>query len=87
MFGRKKQIDVEKINNFNEAVKAIKAYIYLSEWSKAKSAIDDIKQRKRLQRRSSKIFINDLLRSLKKRICSDLIFTEKYLVQIKFLED
>jgi len=45
MFGRKKQIDVQKINNFNDAVKAIKAYIYLSEWSKAKSAIDDIKQK------------------------------------------
>lgn len=45
MFGRKKEINTENIKSFHDAVKAIKAYIYLSEWEKAKTAIEDVKQK------------------------------------------
>ena len=45
MFGKKKHIQIEKITGFDTAIKAIKAYIYLQEWTKAKSALEDIKKR------------------------------------------
>jgi len=45
MFGRKKYINVENIKSFHDAVKAIKTYIYLTEWSKAQSALSDLKEK------------------------------------------
>jgi len=45
MFGRKKHINAENIKSFHEAVKAIKTYIYLTEWSKAESAISDVREK------------------------------------------
>lgn len=45
MFWRKKEINAENIKNFHDAVKAIKAYTYLQEWEKAKSAIEDIRKK------------------------------------------
>lgn len=45
MFGRKKQIQTKHIHTFSDALKAIRTYIYLLEWEKAKSAIEDVKQK------------------------------------------
>jgi len=45
MFGRKKEVQIDKVRNFKEALKAIKTYIYLKEWEKAKNAIDDVKEK------------------------------------------
>lgn len=45
MFGKTKNIKIEKIYTLKDALKAIKTYIYLQEWEKAKSAIEDIKQK------------------------------------------
>lgn len=45
MFGRKKKIQLDKIRTFSDALRAIKTYIYLQEWSKAKSAIADIEEK------------------------------------------
>lgn len=59
MFGSKKHIDTQKINTFNDAVRAIKAYIYLSEWSKARSAINDIKQKEEVAYRDLEEKIKD----------------------------
>jgi len=43
--GKKKQIKTENIYTFKEALRAIKTYIYLQEWSKTKSAIENIKEK------------------------------------------
>jgi len=45
MFGSKKHIQIDKITNFDSAIKAIKSYIYLQEWEKVKSALEDIKEK------------------------------------------
>lgn len=45
MFGRKKEVKIDKVTNFKEALKAIKTFIYLKEWEKAKNAIEDIRQK------------------------------------------
>lgn len=45
MFGRKKEVHIDKVRNFKEALRAIKTYIYLKEWEKAKNAIDDVKNK------------------------------------------
>lgn len=47
MFGRK-VIQADSVRNFKEALKAIKTYIYLQEWTKVKSAIDDIKEKEKI---------------------------------------
>lgn len=46
MFGlrRKKHIDVQQIKTFKDAIKAIKTFIYIKEWSKATSAIQEIRE-------------------------------------------
>ena len=44
---RKKHIQSDSIYTFKEAVKAIKAYIFLQEWEKAKSAIDSVKRKEK----------------------------------------
>jgi len=44
LFKRKKNIDLEKIKNFNDALKAIKAFIYLEEWDKWKEAIENLRE-------------------------------------------
>ncbi len=44
MFG-KKTVKADSVRTFKEALKAIKTYTYLQEWSKAKSAIEDIKEK------------------------------------------
>ena len=41
-FWKKKTVDIESIRTFNDALKAIKAYIYLEEWGKWKSAIKNL---------------------------------------------
>jgi len=43
-FGNHK-VDAEKIKNFNDAIKAIKAFIYIKEWDNAKNAIEEIKSK------------------------------------------
>jgi len=43
MFGNKKQVNLEQIKSFKDAIKAIKTYIYLEEWEKAKKSIDNIR--------------------------------------------
>ena len=44
MFGfKKKKIDFWKIKTFDDALKAIKVFIYLKEWEKAKKAIEEIR--------------------------------------------
>ena len=45
MFGRKKEVKIDNVKNFKGALKAIKTYIYLKEWEKAKHAIEDVKQK------------------------------------------
>lgn len=47
MFWRKKEINIDNVTNFHDAVKAIKAYIYLSEWEKAKTALEDVKEKEK----------------------------------------
>lgn len=42
-FGKKKEIKAEDIKSFRDALKAIKVFIYLREWEKAKNAIEEIK--------------------------------------------
>lgn len=44
---RKKHIQSDSIYTFKEAIKAIKAYIFLQEWEKAKSAIDSVKRKEK----------------------------------------
>ncbi|MCH8519055.1 serine/threonine-protein phosphatase [Candidatus Gracilibacteria bacterium] len=46
MFGfkKKKSVDIEKIKTFNDALRAIKTYMYLEEWEKGKSAIENLKE-------------------------------------------
>ena len=45
MFGRKKEIKLENVKTFKDALKVIKTYIYLEEWTKVKAAIEDIKKK------------------------------------------
>ncbi len=45
MFGRKKQVRLENVKTFKDAIKVIKTYTYLQEWDKALSAIEDIKNK------------------------------------------
>jgi len=45
MFGKKKHIQIENIHTLKDAIRAIKAYIYLEEWTKATSAINDIRNK------------------------------------------
>ncbi len=44
MFGflKSKKVDIEKIRQFNSAIKAIEIFIMLSEWDKAKKAIKEV---------------------------------------------
>jgi hypothetical protein len=44
MFGKKKKhIQIENVHTLKDALRAIKAYIYIQEWSQAQSAIEDIR--------------------------------------------
>ena len=45
MFGRKKQVNLENVKTFKDALKVIKTYIYLQEWEKVQAAITDIKKK------------------------------------------
>jgi hypothetical protein len=41
-FFKKKKVDNEQIKAFDSAIKAINIFIVLSEWKKAKKALDEI---------------------------------------------
>jgi hypothetical protein len=43
-FGKKKTVDIAKVRTLSDALRAIKTYIYLEEWEKAKSAIDTLRE-------------------------------------------
>ncbi len=44
MFGKsKKEVNTQQIKTFDDALKAIKTFIYLKEWDKAKSALEEIR--------------------------------------------
>ena len=43
MFGKKKEIKIDQVRTFNDALRVIKTYTYLQEWDKAESAISDIR--------------------------------------------
>lgn len=45
MFWRRKQIQPENVHNFNEAIKAIKVFIYLKEWEKAEKTLKTIREK------------------------------------------
>ena len=46
MFGRrKKEIKIDNVKTFKDAVKVIKTYVYLQEWEKASQAIQDIRKK------------------------------------------
>jgi len=45
MFGKKKEVQLDQIKGFKDALKAIKTYIYLQEWEKAKKSIDNTRNR------------------------------------------
>lgn len=45
MFWRKKEVKIDTVKTFKDAVKVIKTYIYLKEWEKAQSAITDIQNK------------------------------------------
>jgi hypothetical protein len=49
MFGlfKKKEVNTKSINVFNKALKAIGIFILLSEWDKAKKALDEIKYKEK----------------------------------------
>jgi hypothetical protein len=42
-FFNKKKIDRKKIKQFDGAIKAVEIFIMLSEWKKARKALDEIK--------------------------------------------
>ena len=42
--GKKKPVDIEKVHTLQEALRAISRYIYLEEWWKAKSAIQNLRK-------------------------------------------
>lgn len=67
MFGQKKQVIVENIHTFADAVKAIKTYIYLQEWEKAKSAIEDIQLKEKTAFAELEYRIKDNYRELQKQ--------------------
>lgn len=67
MFGKKKQIQVEKIHTLSEALKAIKTYIYLLEWESAFSAIEDIKKKESEAFAELEIKIKDDYKELQKQ--------------------
>jgi len=67
MFGKKKQIHVEKIHTLSDALKAIRTYIYLLEWEKALSAIDDIKQKEEEAFSDLEVKIKDDFKELQKQ--------------------
>lgn len=67
MFWRKKQVDTEKIHTLNDALKAIKTYIYLQEWEKAKSAIEDVRLKEKAAFEELEMKIKDDYRELQKQ--------------------
>lgn len=67
MFWRKKQVDTQKIHTLNDALKAIKTYIYLQEWEKAKSAIEDVRLKEKTAFEELEIKIKDDYRELQKQ--------------------
>lgn len=67
MFWRKKQVDTQKIHTLNDALKAIKTYIYLQEWEKAKSAIEDVRLKEKVAFEELEMKIKDDYRELQKQ--------------------
>ncbi len=47
MFGRGKKVNFKDIKNFRDAVRAIRWYIYLSEWVKANTAITELEDKEK----------------------------------------
>jgi hypothetical protein len=46
MFGKKKKhVQIDQVRSLNDALKAIKSYIYLEQWTTVDSAIADITQK------------------------------------------
>lgn len=68
MFGKKtKHIQTQKIHTFSDALKAIRTYIYLLEWEKAKSAIDHVKQKEEEAFKELEYKIRDDFQKLQKQ--------------------
>jgi len=67
MFGKKKQVNLELIHTLGDALKAIKTYIYLLEWEKAYSAIEDIKEKEESAFRELEYKIKDDFKELQKQ--------------------
>ena len=82
MFGKKKQVDLQKIHTLSDALKAIRVYIYLEEWEMAKSAIDDIQLKEKSAFEELEIKIKDNYRELQKQ----RHIYEKNIASIKKLE-
>ena len=68
MFGlRKKPIQAEQVHTLQDALRVIKSYIYLDEWKKAKSAIDDIREKEEAAFRELEQKIKGDFRELQKQ--------------------
>lgn len=67
MFGRKKEVHIDSIKTLQDALKAIKTYIYLQEWEKAKSAIEDIRSKEKVAFEELEYKIKDDYRELQKQ--------------------
>ncbi len=67
MFGKKKNIQIDKIHTLSDALKAIKTYIYLLEWENAHSAIEDVKNKETEAFRELEHKIKDDFKELQKQ--------------------
>lgn len=66
-FGAKKAVDITKVKNFNDAIRAIKTYIYLQEWEKARDALDDITEKEKTAFAELEYKIKDDYKDLQKQ--------------------
>lgn len=47
MFWKKKKVTLEDVKTFQDAIRAIKSFIYISEWNKASAAIEDLEKKEK----------------------------------------
>lgn len=67
MFGRKKEVHIDQIKTFRDALKAIKTYVYIKEWDKAQAAIIDIQEKEKIAFEELSKEIQDDNRELQKQ--------------------
>lgn len=62
-----RNVKIESIYTFKEALRAIKTYIYLQEWHKAKSALEDVKEKEKAAFTELEEKIKDNYREIQKQ--------------------